>query len=86
MMAGALPMLLTLSARRRLACAALVVLLFGGMLTLGMLVCQRQMQSVLMQPLPFVWLSAASARAAICSSRCACMRRRCPPCAPCSAQ
>ncbi len=57
MMAGALPMLLTLSARRRLACAALVVLLFGGMLTLGMLVCQRQMQSVLMQPLPFVWLS-----------------------------
>ena len=27
------------------------------MLTLGMLVCQRQMQSVLMQPLPFVWLS-----------------------------
>lgn len=50
-------MLLTLSARRRLACAALVVLLFGGMLTLGMLVCQRQMQSVLMQPLPFVWLS-----------------------------
>ena len=57
MMAGALPMLLTLSVRRRLACAALVVLLFGGMLTLGMLVCQRQMQSVLMQPLPFVWLS-----------------------------
>ena len=48
---------LPLSARRRLACAALVVLLFGGMLTLGMLVCQRQMQSVLMQPLPFVWLS-----------------------------
>ena len=40
-----------------MACAALVVLLFGGMLTLGMLVCQRQMQSVLMQPLPFVWLS-----------------------------
>lgn len=30
--------------------------------------------------------AAASARAAICSSRCACMRRRCPPCAPCSAQ
>ena len=57
MMAGALPMLLTLSARRRLVCAALVVLLFGGLLTLGMLVCQRQMQSVLMQPLPFVWLS-----------------------------
>ena len=54
---AALNMLLTLSARRRLACAALVVLLFGGMLTLGMLVCQRQMQSVLMQPLPFVWLS-----------------------------
>ena len=47
MMAGALPMLLTLSARRRLACAALVVLLFGGMLTLGMRVWQRQMQSAL---------------------------------------
>ena len=46
-----------------------------------MLVCQRQMQKrVLMQPLPFVWLSRGlGARAAICSSRCAWLRRRCPP-------
>ena len=57
MMAGALPMLLALTKRRRRACVALLVLLFGFMLALGMLVCQRQMQSVRMQPLPFVWLS-----------------------------
>ena len=57
MMAGALPMLLALSPRRRRACVALLVLLFGALLALGVLVCQRQMQSVWMQPLPFVWLS-----------------------------
>ena len=57
MMAGAVPMLLALPRRRRRICVALLALLFGGMLTLGMLVCQRQMQSVLMQPLPFVRLS-----------------------------
>lgn len=57
MMAGALPTLLALSARRRRACVALLVLLFGLLLTLGMLVCQRHIQSVAMQPLPFVWLS-----------------------------
>ena len=43
MMAGALPTLLAL--------------LFGLLLTLGMLVCQRHIQSVAMQSLPFVWLS-----------------------------
>ena len=57
MMAGALPTLLALSARKRRACVALLVLLFGLLLTLGMLVCQRHLQSVAMQPLPFVWLS-----------------------------
>ena len=57
MMAGALPMLLALSPRKRRACAALLALLFGLMLTLGMLVCQKHFQSVAMQPLPFVWLS-----------------------------
>ena len=57
MMAGALPTLLTLSARKRRACVALLTLLFGLLLTLGMLVCQRHLQSVAMQPLPFVWLS-----------------------------
>ena len=57
MMAGALPTLLALSARKRRACVALLVLLFGLLLTLGMLVCQRHIQSVAMQPLPFVWLS-----------------------------
>ena len=50
MMAGALPTLLALSARKRRACVALLTLL-------GMLVCQRHLQSVAMQPLPFVWLS-----------------------------
>ena len=54
---GALPTLLALSARKRRACVALLVLLFGLLLTLGMLVCQRHLQSVAMQPLPFVWLS-----------------------------
>ena len=57
MMAGALPTLLALSARKRRACVALLVLLFGLLLTLGMLVCQRHIQSVALQPLPFVWLS-----------------------------
>ena len=49
--------LLWSSARKRRACVALLVLLFGLLLTLGMLVCQRHLQSVAMQPLPFVWLS-----------------------------
>ena len=57
MMAGTLPLLLALPKRRRRACVALLVLLFGFMLALGLLVCRRQMQSVWMQPLPFVWLS-----------------------------
>ena len=35
----------------------MVVSSAGLLLTLGMLVCQRHIQSVAMQPLPFVWLS-----------------------------
>lgn len=57
MMAGALPMLLALSSRKRRACVALLALLFGPLLMLGVCVCQKHLPSVAMQPLPFVWLS-----------------------------
>ena len=57
MLAGELPMLLTLSRENRRRSVALFCLLFGAMLMLGVSVCRRHMQSILLQPLPFVWLS-----------------------------
>ena len=50
-------MLLTLSRENRRRSVALFCLLFGAMLMLGVSVCRRHMQSILLQPLPFVWLS-----------------------------
>ncbi len=57
MLAGELPMLLTLSRENRRRSVALFCLIFGAMLMLGVSVCRRHMQSILLQPLPFVWLS-----------------------------
>lgn len=55
MLAGELPMLLTLSRENRRRSVALFCLIFGAMLMLGVSVCRRHMQSILLQPLPFVW-------------------------------
>ena len=47
MLAGELPMLLTLSRENRRRSVALFCLLFGAMLMLGVSVCRRHMQSIL---------------------------------------
>lgn len=57
MLAGGLPMLLTFSREKRRSSILLFLLLFGVMLTLGVCVCRQHMQSIVLQPLPFVWLS-----------------------------
>ena len=57
MMAGELPMLFALSREKRRSSVLLFILLFGVMLMLGVCVCRQHMQSVALQPLPFVWLS-----------------------------
>ena len=58
-LAGLLAQLAPLDARTRRRAVLLFLLLFGGMLTLGVLVCQRHLSAVLHQPLPFVYLSRA---------------------------
>jgi len=58
-LAGLLGQLASFDARTRRRAALLFALLFSGMLTLGVLVCQRHLSAVLHQPLPFVYLSRA---------------------------
>jgi len=58
-LAGLLGQLAPLDARTRRRAVLIFLLLFGGMLTLGVLVCQRHLSAVLHQPLPFVYLSRA---------------------------
>lgn len=57
MLAGALPMLLDMDRRARRGAVSLFVLLFGALLSLGVLVCRRHMPRLYQQPLPFVALS-----------------------------
>ncbi|MBQ2991151.1 MAG: hypothetical protein IJD60_07655 [Clostridia bacterium] len=57
MLGGSLPLLLSLSREKRRQAVTLFSVLFGALLTLGMLVCRRHLPSVFAQPLPFVALS-----------------------------
>lgn len=59
MLAGALPLLLTLSKPKRKKSVLLFCLLFGVLLALGSAVCRRHRSLIAMQPLPFVFLSRA---------------------------
>lgn len=89
MLAGELPLLLSLSREKQKRSVALFCLLFGAMLLLGVSVCRRHMQSILLQPLPFVWLSRslgaggyrlialclyAAALSTLCATLCAAVR------------
>ena len=89
MLAGELPMLLSLSREKQKRSVALFCLLFGAMLLLGVSVCRRHTQSILLQPLPFVWLSRslgaggyrlialclyAAALSTLCATLCAAVR------------
>lgn len=59
MLAGALPMLLTLKPGRRRKASLLFCALFGALLLLGTLVCRHHRQAIALMPLPFVYLSRA---------------------------
>ena len=59
MLAGMLPLLLSLSGERRRSAVRLFTALFAALLLPGVLACRRHLPSVLYQPLPFVWLSRA---------------------------
>lgn len=62
MLAGALPMLLSLSAKQRRRAVLLFCALFGALLLLGVFVCRRHFAAIRMQPLPFVHLSRSLGR------------------------
>lgn len=57
MLCPMLPLLLRLPPKKRTLSVSLFVLLFGMLLTLAVLVCQRHMAEIRMQPMPFVHLS-----------------------------
>ena len=57
MLAGILPLLLTLDTSRRKRAVQLFTLLFALILLPGILVCRRHLPAILDQPLPFVYLS-----------------------------
>lgn len=59
MLAGSMPLLLSLSARKRRQSALAFSLLFGLMLALATAVCLKHLPAVLNQPLPFVYLARA---------------------------
>lgn len=59
MLAGALPMLLSLAPTARRRSVAVFSALFGVLLLLGTAVCKRHMPSILHQAMPFVYLSRA---------------------------
>ncbi len=57
MLAGMLPLLAPLPPREHRRAVRLFSLLFGALLLLGVLACQRHLPAVLHQPLPFVCLA-----------------------------